>query len=225
MSKNDLPPEAPHLVPNANVKFKTKISYFPMLPFSKLFEFETGWIPSIFRNNMFAMSPAFQAESVQTRFMRNDNVLGLSETTSLTEDYCDVSSIEYYGIRAWVLHADTSRTEVLGLAGIASAVITFLAGSALTTTMYAGFGLSSDMDILTSDKLQIEVYADISNPPTALLETFTSEALNATKLKASNWVVYYRVRRTRKIGSNSFFYFRFGATSDSSYITGIKVSS
>ena len=155
----------------------------------------------------------------ETRYMRNDNKLGTSESASLVEDYCDAGKVEYYGIRVYVLHADSSRTEVLSSAGNATAVVSLLAGTALTTTLNARFIVMYDVVLDPSDEIQIDVFADFSNPPTVLIEQFTTSGLNATMLLAGNWKIYYRVRRTAKIGPYSFFYFRFGTSGDDSYIT------
>ena len=155
----------------------------------------------------------------ETRYMRNDNKLGTSESASLVEDYCDTGAVEYYGIRVYVLHTDSSRTLVLGLADTAVAVVSFAAGAALTTTLNAGFTVMDDVALDPSDEIQIDVFADFSNPPTVLIEQFTTSGLNATMLLAGNWTIYYRVRRTAKVGPTSMFYFRFGTSGDDSYIT------
>jgi len=155
----------------------------------------------------------------ETRYMRNDNKLGTSESASLVEDYCDTGAVEYYGIRVYVLHADSSRTEVLGLAGIANAVVSFAAGPALTKTLNAGFTVIDDVALDPTDEIQIDVFTDFSNPPTSLTERFTTSGLNATMLLAGNWTIYYRVRRTAKVGPVSMFYFRFGTSGDDSYVT------
>ncbi|MGB9672351.1 MAG: hypothetical protein ACPLZY_04315 [Candidatus Norongarragalinales archaeon] len=165
---------------------------------------------------------------VETRYMRSDQwtvngltayKLGVAESALLKELYIGEGTKIYVGIRVWVRHADGTETEVLGGSGVATAVVSFLAGPALTTTLSAGFGVVNDVPMAPTDAVVVRVYGDVTSPPSALLAEFVTEQLGASKLNAANWTVYYRLRRTASVGGFSYFYFRFGIAGDNSYIT------
>ena len=166
--------------------------------------------------------------TVETRYMRSDQqtvngltayILGTSQSAVLKELTIDTSTTIYVGIRVWVRHVDGSETEVLGLAGQASAIVPYSAGTAQTITLNAGFEVASDVNLVSTDAIRVDVYADISNPPTALLCSFVTEQLGANILNSASWTVYYRLRRTKSVGGMSTFYYRFGVAGDDSYIT------
>jgi hypothetical protein len=142
--------------------------------------------------------------------------LGTSESGTLVELWIANSQTVYVGIRVSVIHADGSETR---LDTQPSATVPYSAGTAQTTTLNAGYSILNDVALSPTDAIKIEVYADISSPPAALLATFITEQLGASKLNAANWTVYYRLRRTAKVGTTSYFYFRFGNAGDDSYIT------
>jgi len=160
----------------------------------------------------------------ETRYMRSDLVLGLvdTDTNPTPSVFGDNTSKEYWGIRVWIKHLVGVDTEVLGLAGIASAVNFVVAGVALTATVSAGFTVAgAGYAMLSTDEIKVEVYMDVSNPPTALAATFITSGLNASHLDAGNWTVFYRYHRNAKVGATSQFYFYYGhwSVSDDSYIT------
>ena len=143
-------------------------------------------------------------------------ILGISESATLKELYIDNSATIYVGIRVSVIHADGSETR---LDTQALAVVPYAAGTAQTTTLSAGYSILNDVALSPTDAIKIEVYGDVTSPPAALLATFITEQLGASVLNAANWTVYYRLRRTAKVGTTSYFYFRFGIAGDDSYIT------
>jgi len=144
--------------------------------------------------------------------------LGTVESANLIELLIATGAAIYVGIRAYVRHADGSMDEIAGIRGQASAVAVLSAGAAATVTVSAGFEVREDVSLQPTDAIVIEVYGDITSPPSALLATYITEQLGGTKLNAGAWTVYYRLRRTRAVGGLSTFYFRFGITGDDSYI-------
>ena len=171
------------------------------------------------------------AQTVETRYMRSDNQtvngvtaykLGTSESGTLVELWIAQSSTVYVGIRVSVIHSDGSETR---LDTQASGVVIMSAGTAQTTTLSAGYSILNDVALSPTDAIKVEVYGDTSNPPQSLLATFITEQLGASKLNAATWTVYYRLRRTAKVGTVSNFYFRFGVSGDDSYITNFAWTS
>jgi len=178
-----------------------------------------------------SFSPLVHAQNVETRHLRSDQQtvngltaykLGLTESALLKELYIEYSSKVYVGIRVWVRHADGTETEVLGGSGVATAVVSFLAGASLTTTLSAGFGVVNDVPLSPTDAIVVRVYGDVASPPSALLAEFVTEQLGGSVLNAASWTVYYRLRRTASVRGLSYFYFRFGIADDDSYITNFK---
>jgi hypothetical protein len=162
----------------------------------------------------------------ETRYFRSDShtvngvsayILGTSESATLAELWIAQGSTVYVGIRVSVIHADGSETR---LDTQASAVVPMSApAAATTTTLSAGYSIVNDVALTPTDAIKVEVYGDIKTPPAALLATFITGQLGASKLNAANWTVYYRLRATAKVGTTSNFYFRFGVSGDDSYIT------
>jgi len=163
--------------------------------------------------------------TTETRYMRSDQqtVNGVtayklltSESATLKELWIANSQTVYVGIRVSVIHSDGSETR---LDTQPSATVPYPAGTAQTTTLSAGYSILNDVALSPTDAIKVEVYGDVTSPPAALLATFITEQLGASKLNAANWTVYYRLRRTAKVGTTSNFYFRFGISGDDSYIT------
>lgn len=128
---------------------------------------------------------------VETRYLRSDThtVNGLTayqlkNVNSTYSTQVDVTGLYYFGIRVWIRKADGTEVEVTG--GSPVAVVPFTAPYA-----YASWNCP---EVLTSptDAVVVRLYGSVSSTgPWSLLRTWITEQLNASKLDAVIWTVYY----------------------------------
>jgi len=151
--------------------------------------------------------------TVETRYMRNDEVLGTAQTSSydsiLIGEY-DAITTNYLGVRVYVVHADLSTTELTS--GV-SAIVSLSA----TGNTYATWDCPQT-SLVATDKIRVVVYADESNPPTTIIQTFDTEALGASSLDSATWTVYYYVYCV-KVADIYDYYYRYGASTYNDRIT------
>lgn len=133
----------------------------------------------------------------ETRYMRSDTwsagiyKLGTSRTASATSvslgQYPDNPVTQYFGVRVYVYHSDGTRDEVT------SGVTLITSG---TSGLLNGSWACPQMAISDTDAIEVEVYADNTNPPTIKRATFRTEALNATQLDSATWQLYFYLQQS-----------------------------
>ena len=161
-------------------------------------------------------------------------ILGTTESASLEEvTGCTVDkSTESFhiGIRVYIRHADGSETEVTPGSTVA---IAELPTGADTTTTISGTWDCPDTSLSDTDAIVVRVRCVCGTGWTegaaTTIAEFITEQLGATKLDASTWTVYYRVRRDEVYNPILKiyywdYYFRFGISGDDSYIEGFSYS-
>jgi len=180
---------------------------------------------------------------VEIRYMRSDQhtvnnltayILGTAQSNTLEEvSCCTVTQSRYYfyiGIRVYVVHADGSEEEITPGESVARAP---MGTGADYTGMISATWDCPETDLEPTDAIKIDVRTicgpawDESSASTHA--TFITEQLGATKLDASTWTVYYRVRRDQvTVGTPPYqitywsYYFRFGISGDDSRIEGFS---
>ena len=179
---------------------------------------------------------------VETRYMRSDKhtingleayVLGVAESSSLAElSGCTVDSSGQYfmiGIRVYIRHEDGSETEITP--GETVAIYSLGTGADWTGTVSASWDCP-ETSLNATDAIKIDVRCMCgtawSESSAKTIATFITEQLDASKLNASTWTVYYRLRRDRvtEWGITWWdYYFRFGVAGDDSYIEGFSYTS
>jgi len=145
--------------------------------------------------------------------MRNDEILGLVQTLSCDQILLTVEltiTTCYLGIRVWKVDSLGVETEITS--GTAVAIASGTASALISATWNC-----PETPLDSTDKIRVRVYGDTYSPPDTLLQTFDSEALDATKLDAVTWTVYYYLYRTRVAGLY-YYYFRYGASTCNSRI-------
>lgn len=155
--------------------------------------------------------------NTETRYFRNDEALGTSQTTSsdgvLVYD-TEVITTLYYGVRVW--KSNGTLTEITSGSSVA------IASSNAGGTFSASWSCpQTSLEI--NDYIIVKVYADDFSPPTTLAQTFTSEALGASSLDSASWTVYYAVTRTKAGGWYSYT-FKYGFSTYNSRITNFVYS-
>ncbi len=153
------------------------------------------------------------SQSTETRYMRDDNVLGLAQTATGADYLSGTGGIVYTGFRAWKKNSGGTETEITG--GAATAVVTRLAsGQGIQTSTWP----CPQTSMSASDSLVIRVYQSVgTNPPTGLAATFTSEQIGASSIDAATWTLNYYTRRANT--ANDRFYW--GTSTWDSRIAGI----
>jgi len=126
-----------------------------------------------------------------------------------------------WSVRIYVVHSDSSRTELTS--GKSAQVVRSTDGNGLQSNTWV---LSSKYDLTTTDAIMVEVYMDIGTYSYGPVN-FITEQLNAEDLVASTWTIWYYTerdyndqwnqRRTRGI-------FYWGDTSYNSRITNFKIT-
>jgi hypothetical protein len=171
-------------------------------------------------NNVLSRSLSILLLKNETRYMRNDEILGIQETgyyDEITLQLNDELNTWYFGIKAYILHADNSTTLISGANAVSIA-------SGNSTGLKTGANWScSENSMLLTDKIRIEAYCDLNNPPTTLRQTFETEVLSALQLDAAQWIAYYYLRRSGTI-HNYNYYFDYGGLTQNSRIANFKWS-
>jgi hypothetical protein len=150
----------------------------------------------------------------ETRYMRNDEVLGTVQTLSFDSipiGHYDFVTTIYLGIRVYVVHADATTTEIT--AGTPVAIASGNSAGLKSATWDCPLTV-----ILATDKIRVVVYGNEVNPPTLLLQTFDTEVLGETSLDAATWTVYYYLHRTGNIIVGYDYFFRYGISTSNSKV-------
>jgi len=101
----------------------------------------------------------------------------------------NVNVPQYLGIRATVRHSDNSEDEITSGTAVAIA-------SGDATALINATWTPPQTDLVATDAIIVSVYGNDATPPTIGLKTFITEQLGDTRLDASQWTVYYYLRRT-----------------------------
>ena len=133
------------------------------------------------------------------RYMRSDtqtvNGLGayklnIPESTGYTYTTQSGSGAgALWGIRAWVRHSNGAEQEMSldGQTGTPTAVVWRARGSG----MQSGTVSVAQTGLQLADSLVVRVYVQVGDSDWTLCATFTTEQLQATRLQAATWTVYY----------------------------------
>lgn len=156
----------------------------------------------------------------QTRYFRNDEKLGTNQTSPydsilINAGYASPTT-QYLGIRIWIVHANTSTTEITF--GTAIAIANGQSSALISATWNC-----PKTNLTRTDKIRVRVYTDDFTPPTTLQQTFETQVLGSQSLETSTWTVYYYLYRSG-VGPYSYS-FRYGETTYNSRITGFKWTS
>lgn len=151
----------------------------------------------------------------ETRYMRNDEVLGTVQSTPNDEIVLE-EEIElttwYFGIKVYIVHVVGGPTLISGANAVS---IAYGSTSGLKTGDDWACPLTA---LLETDKVRVEVYGGNASPPTFLLQTFETEALGASSLDTATWKAYYYLRRSGTV-HNYNYYFDYGSSTYDSKIT------
>jgi len=163
--------------------------------------------------------PSYISDPTETRYMRNDEVLGTSQTSSydsiLVDTEFSITTI-YYGIRVWKVHSNSTTTEITSGSSVA---IAFGTGSGLLS----GTWNCIQTPLVSTDHIRVIVYWGLDSSPGDYVQTFDTEDLGGIQLDASTWTVYYYQYRT-KVGSSYYYYFRYGTSTYNSRIENFQWS-
>jgi len=156
------------------------------------------------------------ATNNETRYMRDDNALGLVQTATGANYLTGSGGIVYTGFRAWVLHDDNTETELTS--GTATAIVNRSGtGQGIQTSAWP----CPQTSVLTTDSVRVRVYQSIgANPPTGLAAKFTTEQLGASSIDSATWTLSYYTRRA--VTANDRFYW--GNSLYNSNIAGFRWS-
>lgn len=149
-------------------------------------------------------------------YMRNDEVLGATQTSSYDEIYIDEGAGAfniYFGMRVWIVHGDNSTVEVTSGTPVAIAY-----GS--TYGFKSGTWACPGINLVSGDKIRVIIYADRDNPPTTQVQIFESEVVGAQSLKACTWTVYYYLYHLY-MEYTHYYYFRYGTSTYNSRIENL----
>jgi hypothetical protein len=143
---------------------------------------------------------------IETRYKRSDlqtvngvttYILGLATSGTGIYQYIsqnDPSSLYgYLGIRAYVLHADGTKTELTG--GSPAAVITISVTESLPKA-YSATWNCPQTSLASTDAILVEVYGQFAGYSWVLMARFVTEQLGTTILNAATWTVTYCGCRT-----------------------------
>lgn len=151
---------------------------------------------------LFSIVPLGYASTVEIRYMRNDEILGTAQTTAYDSIslYSDVAlTTVYFGIRVWIVHADTSTTEVTSGTPVAVA-------SGSTSGLKSATWACPLTSLVSTDKIRVNVYTGLTGSPINLQQTFETEQLGASSLDSATWTVYYYLKR---IGTSPHYDYEF----------------
>jgi len=136
-----------------------------------------------------------------------------------------------YGIRVWIRHADGSELEVTSGAPVAVVIRNF-EGDGIQSNTWS----CPEYNMLLTDAIVVRVYGNINNtgwflwtvnegvpPPPHYDAVFITEQLNATKLDAATWTVYYYTS-FHWVGGLDLYRFQFGTATYNSRIEGLSYS-
>jgi len=134
------------------------------------------------------------------RYMRGDtrtvnglNAYILNATQSNTPASYSQSADEYasvsWGIRAWIRHSNGAEAEITldGQTGTPKAIVSRISGSGIQSSTVT----VTETQLQPTDALVVRVYMKIGSGAWTQCATFTTEQLQATRLKATTWTVYY----------------------------------
>jgi len=152
---------------------------------------------------------------VETRYFRNDYVLGTEQSSSSVYVYKDVSGSLYggsVGIRVFKVKDDV-ETEITS---DVSAQVTVSVGESGYKSNTVSISEQLDFDFI-----RVKVYFRFGSANWDLKATFDTENLNAEKLDSATWTVYYYLSCTYNSRLNSTrLSFTFGSSSFNSRIEG-----
>jgi hypothetical protein len=149
-------------------------------------------------------------------YMRNDEVLGATQTSSYDEIYIDEGAGAfniYFGMRVWIVHGDNSTVEVTSGTPVAIA-------SGSSSGFKSGTWACPGINLVSGDKIRVIIYADLNNPPTSQVQIFESEVVGAQSLKACTWTVYYYLYHLY-MEYTHYYYFRYGTSTYNSRIENL----
>ena len=151
-----------------------------------------------------------QAVKAETRYMRSDDVLGTTQTSSGLYVHISDSGTQYLGIRVWSKTSIGVETEI-GTPGTVKAI-----ASGNSTGLISATWAVPATPLNPTDSIVVRVYADNFNPPTTLMHTFTTEPLDSYQLNAATWTVYYDLALYPVTG----YFFEYGNAASNSRIEG-----
>lgn len=175
--------------------------------------------------------PSYVNDPTETRYFRDDQqtVNGLTAYKLLTSQSSTGTSRQiatgyttdtiYIGIRVWYRNSSGTETEITS--GSAVAVASKSGTDTGTTTVSATWACPATA-LASADAIVVRVYANrYINPPTTLMETFTTEQLGAQSLDSATWTVYYPIDITYNSGTGKYTAkWRFGSSIYNSRIEG-----
>jgi len=142
--------------------------------------------------------------------MRNDEVLGTTQTTAYDTIWIGQNSIVYFQFK--VYKVDASEVETL----IFSSSVGFrngVNGSGISYTT----GICPETSLDPTDHIRVKCYIEITDStPDVLKQTFNTEDLGASKLDSATWTFYAYFFIVDYGGGSYSFNFRYGKwTTDS----------
>ncbi len=136
----------------------------------------------------------------EIRYLRSDSILGEENTeTGLADEFTGSGGQSFYvGVRVFVNNSTTEFELTEGSAvGIVERVDD---GEGYQTATWT----PPEVELSTSDSITVEVYGDCGvDPPTSLIDTFSTEELGANVLNAEPWTINYYTYRSREFGTTT----------------------
>lgn len=135
--------------------------------------------------------------TTETRYMRSDQHtvngltayrLDLTQSDSWigrTLHHSASYSVPNIGIRVWKRQADGTETEITSGTPVAQATM------GQTLTYYSATWDCPETSLADTDAIVVRVYGRTAGNTWSLLETFTTEQLDATQLDSATWTIYY----------------------------------
>lgn len=125
--------------------------------------------------------------TVETRYFRDASALLTTQGSNLLSTLVGSSnSYVTMGIRVYVLHADTSTTEITSGTPVAQ-------GRRGSTGYVSGTWACPETSILATDAIRVEVWGKLDTTSFTLETTHDTEVLGVTQLDGVTWTVTYHV--------------------------------
>ena len=150
----------------------------------------------------------YDNQTIYTRYMRNDEALGMTNTASddIAAGDEGSSGTFYFGVK--VYRHPTSGADVEITSGV-SAIGSLGTGATGYTASTKEYSFPAVPTMAATDRLIVQYFGDRAvNPPTSWRANFTSDQLDVTSMAATTWRVKYWISRTRD-GPPYYYYWDF----------------